>query len=73
MQVDERFTVKREDGRRWIEAGVASWDSGDGRSLSVRHRVRKPEGGFDPYSSGEIPVEVLGDMVDVLRTYLQHR
>ena len=73
MQVDERFTVEVEPGQEWIEAGVASWDSGDGTSLSVRHHVRKPGGGFDPYSSGEIPVELLGQMVDVLRTYLQLR
>ena len=73
MQVDERFTVEVAPEREWIEAGVASWDGGDGTSLSVRHHVRKPEGGFDPYSSGEIPVELLGEMVNVLRAYLQDR
>lgn len=73
MDADEHFTVEVEPGQRWIEVGVASWDGGDGSSLSVRHHVRKREGGFDPYSSGEIPIELLGQMVDVLRDYLQHR
>lgn len=73
MEADERFTVEVEPGQEWIEAGAASWDAGDGSSLSVRHYVRKLEGGFDPYSSGEIPIELLGRMVDVMRGYLQHR
>ena len=73
MEADDRFTVEIEPGRRWIEAGVASWDPGDRSALSVRHHVLKPDGGFDPYSSGEVPAELLGHMVDVLRDYLQHR
>lgn len=73
MEADDRFSVEIEPGQRWIEAGVASWDPGDGSSLSVRHYVLKPDGGFDPHSSGEIPAELLGQMVDVLRDYLQHR
>ena len=72
MEVDDRFRVEVEPGRRWIEAGVASWDDGDGSSLSVRHHVRKPEGGFDPSSSGEIPIELLGQMVDVVGDYVQN-
>ncbi len=73
MEADDRFRVEVEPGRRWIEVGVAGWDSGNGASLSVRHHVRGREGGFDPHSSGEIPVELLGQMVDVVRDYLQHR
>lgn len=73
MEADDRFTVEIDPGRRWIEAGIASWDTGDGSALSVRHHVLKPGGGFDPYSSGEVPAELLGQMVDVLRDYLQHR
>jgi hypothetical protein len=73
LEADDRFSIEIEPGRRWIEAGVASWDPGDGACLSVRHHVLKADGGFDPISSGEIPAEHLGQMVDVLRKYLQHR
>jgi len=51
VEADDRFTVEIEPGQRWIEAGVASWDPGDGSAISVRHHVLKPDGGFDPYSS----------------------
>jgi hypothetical protein len=67
MEADDRFTVEAESGQRRIEVGVASWDGGDGSSLSVRHHVRNSEGGFDPYSSGEIPIELVGPMVDAVR------
>jgi hypothetical protein len=73
MEADDRFTIEVESGQRWIEVGAASWDAGDGSSLSVRHHVRNSEGGFDPHSSGEIPIELVGQMVDVVGNYLQHR
>ena len=47
-KVDDRFRAEIEPGRRWIEVGVASCDSGNAASLSVRHHVRGREGGFDP-------------------------
>lgn len=50
-----------------------SWDEGDGTRLSVRHYVLTENGGFDPHSSGEIPIELVGPIVDLVREHLQHR
>jgi hypothetical protein len=55
-----------------FEVGVASWDDGNGTKLSVRHSVYR-DGRFDPHSSGEVPIEYLGEMVDRVRDYLQNR
>lgn len=72
MQVDERFTREGSNGVRF-QAGIATWDTGDGSSLSVRRFVPNQLGRIDPHSSSEVPVEALGEMVDLIRDFLQNR
>jgi hypothetical protein len=74
LRPDKQFTREIPDlpGHR-LEVGIASWDEGDGTRLSVRHYVPNESGRFDPHSSGEVPIELVGPMVDLVREYLQHR
>ncbi|MDQ6776081.1 MAG: hypothetical protein M3071_07655 [Actinomycetota bacterium] len=74
MKPDARFTREIADlpGHR-LEVGVATWDEGNEMRLSVRHYVPNKSGRFDPYSSGEVPIEFIGPMADLVREYLQHR
>ncbi len=51
---------------------MASWDDGTETMLSVRHSVFR-DGRFDPHSSGEVPIELLGPMADLVIRYLRDR
>lgn len=61
MTPDEAFTreIQRLPGHR-LEVGAATLDDGDGTKLSVRHFIPNEAGRFDPHSSGEIPIEMIG-------------